>query len=152
MIAFLTTEILGKNFWKEWKLIKEKIYHDEEIKSYAAPEIVVFRRRGRNQPVPKVRTSDFLYQNNYFTFDNTPEELNNEPCYFVSDADRLFWWDGTDEVIIDEKTDKWLEELAKRHKELIGKADENNKWGTENFLPNFLKLLRDIDDFYERII
>lgn len=152
LVAFLTTELLEKDFWKEWETLRERVYHDEIIKTYATPEVAAQRQAGRIRPVPKVRTSDFLRQNDCFIFRDTPEELRNEPRYFVSDADRLYWWDGSDEVRIDEGTDKWLKDLAKRHQELLNKTDEDEKWQAGQFLPSFLKLLHDIDDFYKRIL
>lgn len=152
LVAFLTTELLEKDFWKEWKTLRKRVYHDEIVKTYATPEVLSHRQTGRVKSVPKVRTSDFLRQDNCFIFRSTPEELRNEPRYFVSDADRLYWWDGSDEVRIDEDTDKWLQELAKRHRELLTNTDEDDKWQAGQFLPNFLELLHEIDAFYKRIL
>ena len=66
------------------------------------------RKEGREKPIDPISTSEFLKQYNYFTFYNTPEELKRKPRYYLCDADRLFLWDGSNEVIIDDKTKDWL--------------------------------------------
>ena len=52
-----------------------------------------------------------LRQHGFFAFYKTPEELQEKPNYYLSDADRLYWRDGTDEVRITEETDKGLRKM-----------------------------------------
>ena len=85
----------------------------------------------------------------FFTFFNNPEELPDTPDYYISDDDRLYWWDGSDEVRISEDTDIWLKELAKQHKEIIEteKCEEVSK----DFHRFFMLTLFEIEEYYERI-
>lgn len=150
VIVYLTAELKKQSFWEQWKEIYKTVYHDEIMKSYASKELEEERKRLIETPVPPVRTSDFLRQDGYFTFYNTPEELRGKPNYYLSDDDRLYWWDGTDEVILSDEMDSWLRELAIRHKEIS--AGMNGDLATsDEFLRKFLSLLVEIDQYYKRI-
>ena len=37
----------------------------------------------------------------------------------VTDDDRMYWWDASDEVVLSEDTVRWLEGLADRHRKLM---------------------------------
>lgn len=50
VIVFLTAELTGREFWKEWAKLREHVYHDETRKVYAAPEILKFREKKRREP------------------------------------------------------------------------------------------------------
>ena len=39
--------------------------------------------------------------------------------------DRLYWWDGTDGVILSEKMDDWLRNLALYHREISQNMSES---------------------------
>ena len=150
VIIYLTAEYQKKNFWAIWKELHENVYHDESMKKYASRELEEERRRAIEAPIPPVRTSDFLKQDSWFTFHDTPKELAGRPNYYISDDDRLYWWDGSDEVIISEKTDQWLRELAAEHQSLMhGQGDAET--GTGTFLEKFLRLLIDTEQYYKRI-
>ena len=71
VIIYLLCEQENKNFWKEWETVKEEVYHDEKIKSYASPELEKWRKEGREKPIDPISTSEFLKQDNYFTFYKT---------------------------------------------------------------------------------
>lgn len=154
VILYLTAEVQGEDFWKMWKDVRKDAYHDEFIKAYASEGLENERLDGWKKPVPCMRTSDFLYEDGYFVFSSTPKELKHKPEYYVSDDDRLFWWDGTDEVILSDDMDLWMKELAKRHAKLLQK--ENEKSGqmesADGFLKEFLFLLADLDKTYQRIM
>lgn len=150
VIVYLTAEIKGLNFWEIWKELHEGIYHDEAMKQYAPDELIEERRNQIETPVPPVRTSDFLRQDNWLTFWDTPEEAKNKPKYFISDDDRLYWWDGSDEVILSEEMDAWLKSLAAGHKELM-KQMADALAGPDAFLKEFLLLLAETDQYYQRI-
>ena len=153
MIAYLATEILDMDFWSEWKKLRKHVYHDEDQKVYVSPEILSRREEGRHEPVPKVSTCEFLYQVLPDYFHRAPEELKDKPKYKVSDLDRLFWWDGTEEVNIDDKAEEWVMTIAKRHTELLAETDKAAAMFSDGkFLPYFIKLLKDIDDYYKRIM
>ena len=83
------------------------------------------------RPIPQITEGKFHFYYNYF-------------------EDRLYWWDGTDEVRVTEETDKWLKNLALQHKKLMG----NIVISTESItaLQDFLELLAEIDTYYWRIL
>ena len=151
VIAYLASELLGQDFWKNWNKLRLNVYHDEQIKAYANLQLTEFRNKILSEPIPGLRTSVFLHEEDWFTFFSTPEELRDKPEYFVSDDDRLYWWDGSDEVIISDKTDAWLKELAERHAALMSDYHADNYAGTDGFVKDFIKLLAKIEDTYKRI-
>ncbi|MBR1814556.1 MAG: hypothetical protein IJ773_12145 [Lachnospiraceae bacterium] len=150
VIVFLATEIKKKEFWETWKKLKEKVYHDEILKEYASSELKDFRAAGKAMPVPGMKSSDYLIQNSYFTFYGTPKELQDKPKYYVSDDDRLYWWDGSDEVVISEEGEAWLQKLALEYKELLNLETEEEK-GADQFFQDFILLLVELDDTFKRI-
>ncbi len=150
VIVYLTAELKELRFWEFWKDIRKFVYHDCIMKKYVSDELEQKRRKAIEMPVAPVRTSEFLCQDGYFAFYNTPKELKGKPNYYISDDDRLYWWDGSDEVRISEHMDKWLKELAQQHKELQAKL--SGEEGKQNdFLSVFLSLLVEIDSYYKRI-
>ena len=153
IVVILATEILGLEFWSEWKELRKIVYHDEKTPVYASPEIVEARQKGIKESIPSMRTADFLYQElPYFFYRDEPDEVKSNPDYYVSDADRLYWWDGSDEVIIDNETDRWLKTLADRHKKLLDKAQQENDNNNTEFTPRFVKFIHETDEFYKRIM
>lgn len=130
VIVYLTAELKEESFWECWNELHETVYHDEIMKEYASQQLIAERKKIVEDPIPPVRTSEFLRLN--------------------SDDDRLYWWDGTDEVIISEKMDEWLKSLARSHKEIsqniAGEAEDADECSE-----NFMKLLVEMDQYYERI-
>lgn len=149
VIIYLAAEIEKIPFWKTWKELKEEVYQDEQMKLYASEELDLWRRQKRAEAIAPISTSTFLRQDKSFTFWNTPDELKGTPKYYISDADRLYWWDGSEEVSISEEMDEWLKELAKQHKELKETIKEENS--SQDFLKAFLYLIKEIDSYYHRI-
>ncbi len=150
VIAYLTAEITKESFWEHWKEIHGAVYHDEIMKEYAPQQLKTERKQLIEASVPPFRTSEFLRQDGPFTFYDTPKELKGRPNYYISDDDRLYWWDGTDEVILSEEMDEWLRVLAVRHKAILERLTEETE-ASEEFLKNFLMLLVEIDKYYKRI-
>ena len=150
VFVYLTAEICKEDFWELWKDLHTKVYKDEQMNSYASAELVEWRRKKLQEPVKPVRTSDFLRQDGYFAFYDTPEELKGKPNYYLSDADRLYWWDGSDEARITDETDAWLKELADRHKKIMDevKSIENSA----SAMRDFMRLLGEIDEYYWHIL
>jgi len=136
-------------FWKRWFEVKADVYKDEQMKKYASEELEKFRRQKINEPIEKVRTSDFLRQGYWGWI--APEEVRDMKKVYTTDDDRMYWWDGTDEVIISEETKQWLTELDKRHKELKKELEQNGKGKNYKFLENFLQVLKEVDEYYRRI-
>lgn len=149
VLFYLAAELKGKEFWSLWKKLKDSVYRDEEMKSYASEELTAWREEERIKPIDPIRTSEFLRQSSSLLFWKTPEELDDEPKYCISDVDRLYWWDGSDKAIISDETDAWLRDLAKQHREL--KEHIEVKEAPQDFLKNFMKTLDDICNYYVRI-
>lgn len=150
VIVYLTAELKKRRFWKCWKEIHKTVYHDEIMKEYASQQLKAERKQVIEAPVPLVRTSEFLRQDDCFTFYDTPKELQGKPNYYISDDDRLYWWDGTDEVILSSEIDEWLRDLAIRHKEISGDMEEEPK-SSDEFFKDFLMIFVEIDQYYKRI-
>ena len=100
-----------------------------------------------------MKTVDFLRINYNYKIYSGIEELHDKPEYYLSDNERLFWWDGSDEVIISEKIDLWMKKLADRHKQLmqIEKFNEKFQIDSHSFSKSFVSLLVDLDKTYRRI-
>lgn len=150
VFVYLTAELKELNFWSIWDTLSKEVYRDERQKEYASANIIEQRKKKWRESVEPIQTSDYLRQDGYFTFYDTPDELKGKPNYYLSDADRLYWWDGTDEVRVTEETDKWSKNLALQHKKLMG----NIVISTESItaLQDFLELLAEIDTYYWRIL
>ena len=150
VFVYLAVEINeNMEFWEEWKELKDVVYQDEQMKNYISPEVMRWKEEQQETPVVPVATSKFLRQDEYFAFYMPPEEMRGEPDYYISDDDRLYWWDGSDEVKISEKTDQWLKELARQHKEL----EETKEYGEaeQDFQKFFWSTIVDIEEYYKRI-
>ena len=151
-IVYLTAEIMQVDFWKKWREM-DNVYHDEILKNYAHKKLIEKRNKGWKRPVAKVRTSDFLRESSPLAFWDTPDELADKPKYIVSDDDRLFWWDGSDEVIISKEMKEWMKKLSGRHKELVRSIEPDMVTNdSEDFLRFFLHTLLDVDEKYGRIL
>lgn len=153
VFVYLAAEIKQESFWELWKEWKDKVYYDEQMKQYASEKLQKQRRRWKEQIIPEVKTAEFLRQDNLFTFYDTPEQLKGKSNYYLTDDDRLFWWDGTDEVVISEEMTIWLEELAGRHRKLMELPDAGcgDRFNGSNFIKNFIILLNEMCSYYKRI-
>ena len=150
VIVYLFSEWKEEDFWENWRKVKENVYCDEKMKEYASDELKEWRKNMQERAIEPVQTNDFLRQNAPWAFWNTPDELKKEPECYISDDDRLFWWDGTDEVMISDEADDWLKELGKQYKEIMEAEDE---WvnGNGMFIDRFFEILKEADDYYKHI-
>lgn len=101
-------------------------------------------------PIPAMSTSEFLYNDGPFTFWDTPEELKGKPNYYITDDDRAFWWDGTNEVQLSVSMEQWLEELAECHKQIMQEISDEPV-DANAFLKLFIEILAEADSYYKRI-
>lgn len=149
VFGYLAAEIREEDFWELWKQRRAGVYQDERRRQYETADALERRKEKLREPVEPIRTSDYLRQERWGTFLNTPEELKGQPNYYLTDADRLYWWDGTDEVQISEEIDAWLKELAARYREIMErkKAGEISGLG----LRGFVTLLGEINEYYWHI-
>ena len=135
VIVYLTAECVDQDFWEVWEDIGEFVYGDEVRKQYESDAEKAYRKSAMDKPIEPISTSTFLSA--YGTF-------------YETDADRLYWWDGTEEVTISDDLELWLQELKKKYFEILDTASHLPK-RTDQFLENFMRLLKDIDNKYHRI-
>lgn len=60
------------------------------------------KENAETEPFSEVTTSEYFRQTGYTAFWHMPGEERTEADYILTDDDRLYWWDGTDEVVISE--------------------------------------------------
>ena len=149
VLVYLMCELLGKSFWKEWAEFRSDIYKDEVVKKYASEELEKYREEGRIKPINSITTSEFLKNDEPFIFMDTPKELQDEPDYYISDADRLYWWDDSDEVLIDEKTKEWISEIVDEYKDAL--KEEADSFDSQMFVKEIIELLYEINERYKRV-
>ena len=149
VLVYLAAEILGLNFWKTWRDLSPKVYHDEQMFRYATKERLERGRKMREEPFPPIRTSEYLRQDYWHSFWKTPDEIKDQPNYYLSDDDRLYWWDGSDEVRISKEMDAWLKKLAERHRKIMKSGSGNQSINGK--LHDFMELLNEINDYYCRV-
>lgn len=150
VFVYLACEIKKKNFWNIWKKLRDSVYTDEIMTQYASKELDATRAAVIKIPVKPVKTSEFLRQNDPFVFWNTPEELKGTPNYYLSDDDRIFWWDGSDKVVLSKEMQGWLTQLAVRHEQIIVEM-ETESGGEGGFLKKLVSILADIEEYYKRV-
>lgn len=102
------------------------------------------------EKIQTIGTAQALRQDSDLFLYDIPEQLKGKPKYFLSDDDRVFWWDGTEEVIFSERMEQWLVDLAKRHKQI---TEELNLKGYDNedFLREMTEALFSADVYYKRV-
>lgn len=149
VFVYLTAELQKLDFWKIWKGMSAEVYHDEKMKTYASSDLTAWRKEKLKAPVEEVRTSTFLRQDGLFTFDDTPEELRGKPNFYLSDPDRLYWWDGSGEVGITKETDEWLQKLVQEYRNILHR--KKNTSDSVVGLKDFMTLLNEINAYYWRI-
>lgn len=125
VILYLSAELLEKEFWPIWVKVKNSVYHDETSRCYAPLHLERIRIEKQMEPVPPITTSSFLG---------------------YPDFDRLFWWNGSDEVVISERTDEWLTTLAKAHRKIVAGLGEES-----DGLAQLMGALKDADSYYKRV-
>ena len=97
----LIATIYGLDFWQLWRDHKESIGV----------------------------TSSIFYDGSteYITVDDTNhlEPITTEEYFDVAPEDRLYWWRENGDVIISDKTQRWLEDMAEQHKIHCETMDED---------------------------
>ena len=149
VLIYLLCELEGKPFWKEWVMYKDEVYKDEIMRQYATDDLLKLRNEGRSKPIEDISTSDFLKNDGPFIFSDPPEELKGQPNYYIKDADRLYWWDGSDEVEITKTTDRWLERIAANYEKELSRQDA--AVDMQEFVKELIELLYEIEDRYVRV-
>lgn len=124
VIVYLTAECVDQDFWEMWEDIGETVYDDEIRKQYELDADRGYRKEVMDAPIEPISTATFLSA--YGTF-------------YETDADRLYWWDGTKEVIISDELELWLQSLKKKYIEILKKTSQSTI-RTDQFLKSFMKL------------
>lgn len=147
-LVYLTAHVTHEKFWEQWSKVYKDAYSDEDSSGYVSDAIQKEREQRWKEPVPPIRTSVYLRQDDWFTFLDTPDEIKKQPNYYLTDDERAYWWDGTDEVSFSEKMIQWLTDLGKRHKDLRSRAEilAGQKW-----LHKLTVVLSDANDYYKRV-
>lgn len=149
VFVYLSAEIRKEQFLALWKNLYKNVYHDEKIKTYVSQELLEWRKKRIEEPFEPIRTSEYLRQDDFFAFYNTPEELKKKPNFYLSDIDRLYWWDGSDEVRITEETDAWLKALVVRYQKIIEKQKSRENYSLN--IRSFMEILSEINECYWNI-
>lgn len=150
IIAILAAEEFNSNFYKLWSKLREHAYTDENIPSYVDEEVKAMRERYKSIPVEKISTEEFLGHDDRILFMDYEGKLENYPKYVLSGDDRAYWWDGSDEVVFSEKMQKWLTQLADRHRQLV-EEESDEPVNDMKFLEELLTVLQEANDKYKRI-
>ena len=115
------------------------------------------KENAETEPFSEVTTSEYFRQTGYTAFWHMPGEEIMKPDYILTDDDRLYWWDGTDEVVISENVIALFREYNLLFKsmlenELTFRGISGDHFGNaEDFTQEFIEILADIDEQYRRI-
>lgn len=150
VFVYLSAEILKFDFWKEWYNIHDQVYMDEIAKEYVSNDIIEKRNNIRKTKIGTLKTAEFLKMDGYFTFNDDPEELKDKPNYYISDDDLIYWWDGSDDVVLSnhmiDTIKKWSEEL----KDIEAELNEDSI-ADYDMLKSLIDLLSQANSSYKRI-
>ena len=150
VFIYLAAELQGAPFRKLWPELSVDVYRDEKMAQYADTDLQTWRKARMDEPVPPIRTCDYLVQTSVWAFWGTPDELKDKPRYYISDDDRLYWWDVSDEVLISEETDAWLKKLAVRHREIVEKISASSNQITQ--FKDFMQMLVEIHKYFYNLL
>ena len=148
--VYLSAEILGNSFWDEWKKIYKSVYQDEEKVSYVSHEVAKRRDEMQSASLGKMKTSEFLRNDSFFVFYDTPDEIMHKGNYYISDDDLMYWWDGTEKV---ELSTAMIEQISKWKKDYddILACIKDGDFANYDMLRNLIEILDKTDDYYKRI-
>ena len=148
--VYLSSEILNFPFWEEWKKIYKDVYQDEEVMSYASDEIVKMRIQGQTASLGKKRTSEFLRNDGYFTFHNTPDEIKYKDNYYISDDDLMYWWDGTETIVLSDKMINQIKEWKNYYDDILT-SNKDEDYSNYDMLNNLINVLNKAEACYKRV-
>lgn len=116
------------------------------------------KKDAKTEPFPEVSTTRYFQHLYCLSYLSLPEELKKKPYYIFTDSDRLYWWDGTDSVIVSESLDEKLQFWGRlfrsslKDEKLFSCICGDELCTSEKFLKTFMKILSDINELYKRII
>lgn len=115
------------------------------------------KENAETEPFSELTTSEYFRQTGFTAFWHMPGEAITEPDYILTDNDRLYWWNGTDEVIISEEVTTLFEEYNRLFKSMLEneltfrRVSGDYFCKAEDFTQEFMEILSDIDKQYRRI-
>ena len=115
------------------------------------------KENAETEPFSEVTTSEYFRQTGYTAFWHMLGEEITKLDYILTDDDRLYWWDGTDEVIISENVITLFEEYKLLFKSMLEneltfrEVSGDHFCKAEDFTQEFIEILSDIDEQYRRI-
>lgn len=150
VFGYLSTELLQLSFWDEWRNIYKDVYQDEISMDYVSESVIEKRKQGRTVSLGKMKTREFLKNDGYFTFSDTPDEIKGKGNYYISDDDLMYWWDGSEKIEISDEMVRKIEKWKKNYDEIFGSLSEEEV-GEYDMLKNLMCTLEQANDFYKRI-
>lgn len=150
VFVYLSAEILKFSFWDEWKDVHETVYSDEVIPNYVANSVAEKRKEGRSSSLGKMKTSEFLKNDDYFTFYRTPEEIKDKENYYISDDDLMYWWEDDGKVELSDKMIKQIHKWKEDYDEIL-KSLSDEVTSDYDMLKKLLDVLDSANDYYRRI-
>ena len=149
VFVYLAAEILDIDFMTEWYSIHGQFYTDAVVCDYLSEERIKERDTARKTKIEEMKTSDFLRMDQSYKLGD-PEELKDKPNYYISDDDLIYWWDGSDDVVLSDQMikiiAKWSEELKDIEAELT-----DDSIADYDMLKALIDLLSQANSSYKRI-
>lgn len=126
---------------------------------YCERDVVPLEEREKADaiPFPKVRTDECFRHLYYLSYVSLPEKLRKMPYYAFSDDDRLYWWDGTEEVTISNSVDEVLQiygrlfQAALQDRSVFQGICGEKFCTSKDFDRKFINLLADINETFKRV-
>ena len=149
VFVYLAAEILDIDFMTEWYSIHGQFYTDAVVCDYLSEERIKERDTARKTKIEEMKTSDFLRIDQSYKLGD-PEELKDKPNYYISDDDLIYWWDGSDDVVL---SDQMIKTIAKWSEELkdIEAEQTDDSIADYDMLKALIDLLSQANSSYKRI-
>lgn len=150
VFVYLSAEILKFPFWEEWLNLYYQVYNDEIVPQYVSDIVLNKRKIHRTASLGKMKTSEFLRNDGFFTFYNTPEEIKHKKNYYISDDDLMFWWDGSEKIQLSDDMINHISEWKQDYEE-IRKTITTEEINSYDMLKNLMNALEYANNYYRRI-
>lgn len=150
VFVYLSAEILDFSFWDEWHKIYEDVYDDEKALAYVSDNVLNKRKEQQAASLGKIKTSEFLRNDGYFTFHGTPEEIRYKGNYYISDDDLMYWWDESEIIELSDRMKKQILKWKQDYDEVIRSISKKEVDGYD-MIKNLIDVLDCANNHYKRI-
>lgn len=150
VFVYLSAEILSFSFWEEWENIYKDVYDDEITPNYVSDKVLKTRKQGRSESLGKMKTSEFLRNDGYFTFRDTPKEIDHKDNYYISDDDLMYWWDGSEKIQLSDGMIELISKWKQDYEEII-KDTQDADIDSFEMLKKLMNILDTANEYYKRI-